>query len=183
MNHFGMFVMVLSGIMFTPIVNAQSQTSRTQGEFDGTVTLGGSIIDTPCAIDADSRDQSISIVTVPLSQIIQDRESPARNFSIRLINCVLTPVTPGKPNWQSFNITFDGPTDGQNFGVFGHANGLSIKITDSDGNVAIPGTPMPDLAIQPGDSTLNYNVRVVPNNKHLKPGNYQTTIRFKMDYY
>ncbi|HDN2510915.1 fimbrial protein [Providencia vermicola] len=183
MNHFGTIVMVLSGIMFAPIVSAQNQISRAQGPFEGTVTMGGSIIETPCAIDADSRDQSVSITTVPVSQIIHDRESPVRNFSIRLINCVLTPVTPGTPNWQTFNITFDGPTDGRNFDVFGHANGLSVKISDADGNVAIPGKAMPDLPIKAGETTLHYNVRVVPNNKRLKPGNYQTTIRFKMDYY
>ncbi len=51
------------------------------------------------------------------------------------------------------------------------------------GNIAIPGKPMPSLPITVGDSILHYNVRVVSNNKRLKPGNYQTTIRFKMDYY
>lgn len=183
MNHFGIIVMVLSGIIFAPTVSAQNQISRASGPIDGRVSMGGSIIETPCAIDADSRDQSVSITTVPISQIIQDRESPTRDFSIRLINCVLTPATPGKPNWQFFNITFDGPTDGRNFDVFGHANGLSVKITDSNGNVAIPGKAMPDLPIKVGSNTLNYNVRVVSNNKRLKPGNYQTTIRFKMDYY
>lgn len=183
MNHFGIIVMVLSGMIFAPIASAQNQNSRAQSQFKGTVTMGGSIIESPCAIDADSRDQSVSITTVPVSQIIHDRESPTRDFSIRLINCVLTPVTPGAPNWQTFNITFDGPTDGHNFDVFGHANGLSVKISDTAGNVAIPGKAMPDLPIKPGETTLHYKVRVVPNNKRLKPGNYQTTIRFKMDYY
>lgn len=183
MNHFGMVVMVLSGMVFVPIVSAQGQMSRAQALPIGYVSLDGSIIEAPCAIDAGSRDQSVSITTVPVSQIIQDRESPISHFSIRLINCVLTPITPGKPNWQSFRITFDGPADGRNFDVFGHANGLSMKITDSDGNIAIPGKPMADLAIKPGETTLNYGVRVVANNKHLKSGNYQATIRFKMDYY
>ncbi|EPL9568893.1 fimbrial protein [Providencia rettgeri] len=183
MNHFGIIVMVLSGMIFAPIVSAQNQISRALKPIDGTVSMGGSIIEAPCAIDADSRDQSVNITTVPISQIIQDRESQTQDFSIRLINCVLAPITPGKPNWQFFNITFDGPTDGRNFDVFGHANGLSVKITDSNGNVAIPGKAMPDLALKPGSNTLNYNVRVVSNNKRLKPGNYQTTIRFKMDYY
>ncbi|ENR5390400.1 TPA: type 1 fimbrial protein [Providencia rettgeri] len=183
MNHFGIIVMVLSGMIFAPIASAQNQNSRAQSQFKGTVTMGGSIIESPCAIDADSRDQSVNIITVPVSQIIHDRESPASDFSIRLINCVLTPVTPGAPNWQTFNITFDGPTDGRSFDVFGHANGLSVKISDIAGNVAIPGKAMPDLPIRAGETTLHYKVQIVPNNKRLKPGNYQTTIRFKMDYY
>ena len=183
MNHFGIIVMVLSGMIFAPIVSAQNQNSRAQSQLKGTVTMGGSIIESPCAIDADSRDQSVNITTVPVSQIIHDRESPTSDFSIRLINCVLTPVTPGTPNWQTFNITFDGPTDGRNFDVFGHANGLSVKISDTAGKVAIPGRAMPDLPISAGNTTLHYKVRVVSNNKRLKPGNYQTTIRFKMDYY
>lgn len=182
MNHFGRIVIVLSGMMFASVVCAQGQMSRAQ-QPQGYVTLGGSIIETPCAIDAGSRDQSVSLTTVPVSQIIHDRESPESHFSIRLINCVLTPVTPGKPNWQAFSITFDGPADREQFNVFGHANGLAMKITDSDGNAAIPGQPMASRPITTGDMTLNYGVRVVSNRKHLKPGNYQATVRFKLDYY
>lgn len=182
MDHFGIIVTVLSGMMFTSVVNAQAPVSRTL-QPQGYVTLDGSIIETPCAIDAGSRDQSVNITTVPVSQIIHDRESPESHFSIRLINCVLTPVTPGTPNWQAFMMTFDGPADGNNFDVFGHASGLSMKITDSDGNAAIPGQPMNALPIKTGDMTLNYGVRVVSNNKHLKAGSYQATIRFKLDYY
>ncbi len=79
----------------------------------------------------------------------------------------------------NFQYYIDGPTDGRNFDVFGHANGLSVKISDTAGNVAIPGRAMPDLPISAGNTTLHYKVRVVSNNKRLKPGNYQTTIRFK----
>lgn len=41
MNHFGIIVMVLSGMIFAPIVSAQNQNSRAQSQFKGTVTMGG----------------------------------------------------------------------------------------------------------------------------------------------
>jgi type 1 fimbria pilin len=168
--------MVFSGMVLTPFMSLAQMPQ-------GTVSLDGAIIEAPCAIEAGSRDQSISITTVPVSQIIHDRESPESHFSIRLINCVLTPLTPGQPDWQSFRITFDGPTDGQNFETFGHSNGLAMKITDSDGNAAIPGQAMASRPLSSGGMTLNYVVRVVSNNKHLKAGNFQATVRYKLDYY
>ena len=177
MNHFGIFAMVFSGIMVIPAMTSYAE----QG--NGYVSVEGSIIDSPCAIDAGSRDQSIELMTIPVSQMIHDREGPIRPFSIRLINCTLTPLTPGKPDWQSFEITFDGSLDGDNFQLFGKARGVSLKIIDAFGNRAFPGTPLPASAIEPGTMTLNYGMRLVSNNQRLKAGNYKTTIQFKMDYY
>ncbi|HBO24496.1 MULTISPECIES: fimbrial protein [unclassified Providencia] len=177
MNHFGIFVMVFSGIMVIPAMASHAE----QG--NGYVSVEGSIIDSPCAIDAGSRDQTIELMTIPVSQMIHDREGPIRPFSIRLINCTLTPLTPGKPDWQSFEITFDGSLDGDNFQLFGKARGVSLKIIDAFGNHALPGKPLPARAIEPGTMTLNYGMRLVSNNQRLKAGNYKTTIQFKMDYY
>lgn len=177
MDHFGIFVMVLSGVIVFPAIASQTE----QGS--GYVAVEGSIIDSACAIDAGSRDQSIELMTIPVSQMIHDREGPVRPFSIRLINCTLTPLTPGKPNWQSFKITFDGPLDGDNFRLFGEAKGVSLKIIDTYGNHALPGKPLPARLIESGDMTLNYGMRLVNNSQRLESGHYQTTIRFKMDYY
>ncbi|EMI5492678.1 type 1 fimbrial protein [Providencia stuartii] len=181
MNHFGILAMVFSGMIAIP-ASASVQTYRaTQG--DGYVAVEGSIIDSPCAIEAGSRNQSIELKTIPISQMIHDKQGPIRPFSIRLINCVLTPLTPGKPDWQSFEITFDGSHDGDNFRLFGKAKGISLKITDEQGNHAFPGKPLPARSIESGSMTLNYGMRLVTNNQRLESGNYQTTVRFKMDYY
>lgn len=181
MNHFGIIVMVLSGIIVVPAYANNNVNNAMQG--NGYVAVEGSIIDSPCAIDAGSRNQSIELTTIPISQMINNPKGPPSPFSIRLINCVLTPLTPGKPDWQSFEITFDGSHDGDNFRLFGHSKGIALEITDTLGNQALPGKPLPARGIEPGSMTLNYSLRLVNNNQLFKSGNYQTTIRFKMDYY
>ncbi|EKT60762.1 fimbrial protein [Providencia burhodogranariea] len=181
MSHFGIFVMVFSGLIVIP-ANANTQLNKAM-QGNGYVTVEGSIIDSPCAIDAGSRNQSIKLKTIPISQMIHDKAGPTRPFSIRLINCVLTPLTPGKPDWQAFEITFDGADDGDNFRLFGNAKGVALQITDASGNHALPGKPLPARSIESGSMTLNYDMRLVANNQRLESGNYQTIVRFKMDYY
>ncbi len=149
----------------------------------GRVNMQGSIIETACAIDTQSRDQTIDMDTAPVSQIARDGQGVSRPFSIRLVNCVLGRIDPRLPDWQRFQVTFDGRADTGGFGVEGEANGVALQITDAGGNIANPGQALPAGEIIPGDKTLNYSMRLVGNNQVLKAGEYYSTLRFKMDYY
>ncbi|MGG8041373.1 fimbrial protein [Klebsiella aerogenes] len=150
----------------------------------GRVNMQGSIIDTPCAIDVNSRDQTIDMAVIPVGQIIRDNHGPERAFHIRLINCTLTPLRPNSPDWSKFRITFDGPSTGQNlFRVSGDARGVGLQIADTAGAVAIPGEAMPAAELLIGNMQLNYTLRLMSNREHLRAGAYRTTIRFKLDYF
>ncbi|RJF53301.1 type 1 fimbrial protein [Serratia inhibens] len=149
----------------------------------GRVNMEGAILDTACAIEAGSRDQSIEMSTLPLSQIIRDGQGLTKPFTIRLVNCVLSRATAGLPDWQRFQVTFDG--DGRNglFQVHGEARGVALQITDARGNIALPGKPLPMSDVNPGNMDLNYFLRLVGDQNVLRVGEYYSAVRFKLDYY
>ncbi|RTF43124.1 fimbrial protein [Serratia marcescens] len=147
----------------------------------GVVNMQGSIIDAACAIALDGREQSIDMGVIPMADIIRDGQGRSKPFSINLINCVLE--RPGKENWKNFQVTFDGDTEGKLFGVYGGASGVGLQITDGLGNVASPGKALPLMDIIPGNSQLNYSLKLMANNHALKSGDYFSSIRFKLDYF
>ncbi|AML56199.1 Major MR/P fimbria protein precursor [Serratia rubidaea] len=148
----------------------------------GQVSMHGAIIDTACAIAAGSRDQTIDMETVPLGQIVRDGRGMTKTFSIELVNCVLE--RPGnKPDWKFFQVTFDGHADGALFGVQGEARGVALKIDDGNGKRVIPGEPLAQESVTPGNRVLRYSMTLMPNHQPLKAGAYFSTVRFKLDYF
>lgn len=146
------------------------------------ITMNGSIIETACSIDISSRDQTIEMGSLSISQMIRDGQSNTKNFSIKLINCVLERTETKKPNWQYFTVTFDGVHDGSLFTVNGQAEGFGIEISSADGEVVYPGKVMSSQELTDGNRDLNYKLRLIRNNKVLEPGNYFSLIKYKLDY-
>ncbi|OKB66579.1 pilin [Serratia marcescens] len=170
------------GASLLALLAAAGVQARDQGH--GRVNMEGSIIDTPCAIDVASRDQTIDMLTLPVGQIIRDGYGPTRPFSIRLVDCALTPMLPNRPDWSHFRVTFDGPTAHDDlFSVSGQARGVGLQIADIAGAIAVPGKPMPASALQVGSMRLDYTLRLVGDHQTLRAGAYRTTIRFKLDYF
>lgn len=155
--------------------------SAVQGQ--GRVNMQGAIIDTACAIATESREQTIDMEVIPVSDIARDGKGRYVPFSIELINCILTRSDKKLPDWRQFQVTFDGNVDGDMFGIHGDASGVALVITDMFGNVAIPGKPLPLADILLGNQRLNYGITLMANKKTLKPGSYFSSVRFKMDYY
>lgn len=147
----------------------------------GRVNMHGAIIDTACAIAIDSREQTIDMGVLPLSDIIRDGQGSSQQFSIDLVNCITE--RPGKEGWKKFQVTFDGEPNGELFGVNGSASGVALQIIDANGNVATPGKAMPPMDIISDNSQLNYVMRLVANSQTLKSGDYLSSIRFKLDYF
>lgn len=149
----------------------------------GRVNMQGAVIETACAIDTESRDQTIDMSIAPLSQIIRDGKGATRAFSIRLVNCVLERIDENLPKWHRFQVTFDGRVDNGLFGVDGQARGVALQLADSEGNIVSPGNPTPLMDITAGNRELNYSLRLVSNQQLLRSGEFTSSIRFKMDYY
>ncbi|WP_099707421.1 MULTISPECIES: fimbrial protein [unclassified Erwinia] len=150
----------------------------------GQVSVQGAIIDTPCAIAVESRDQSIVMATLPVTRLLRDGQGPKQVFSIHLINCTLTPALFDQHDWSKFRVTFDGPvSDGSLFALKGEGKGIGLQISDSNGNVALPGQAMPAGLLQPPDMIIRFYLRLVENHQPLRVGSYGATIRFKLDYY
>lgn len=157
------------------------QSSQLQGW--GQVNMVGAIIETACAIGTLSRDQTINMGILPISQIVRDGQGLIQPFSIRLVSCILTRQDTSLPDWRHFQITFDGSMDAGLFGIEGDAKGVALQLADSQGNIATPGTPLQGGEISAKDMLLNYSLRLVSNHQLLRAGEYTSTVRFKMDYY
>lgn len=164
------------------LLNTQAQATH-QPQGWGRVNMKGSILDTACAIAAGSREQTINMDTVSVGDIMRDGQGTTRNFSVDLINCELSRQDKKLPEWRHFQVTFDGDADGTLFGVNGEAKGVALEITDSLGNKAAPGEPLPLGEITPGTMKLDYTMKLVSNNRVLKAGGYNSAVRFKLDYY
>lgn len=147
----------------------------------GQVYMQGSIIDTACAIAVESREQTIDMGIIPLSEIIRDGQGKSRKFSINLINCVLK--REGKDDWKQFQVTFDGDNNDGLFGVHGNASGIALQLSDVLGNIIVPGKALPLIDLSSGEKQLDYSLRLVADNHILKSGNYFSSIRFKLDYF
>ncbi|WP_236720706.1 fimbrial protein [Serratia marcescens] len=149
----------------------------------GEVSVQGRIIASACAIDTDSRDQTINMGNIPIGRIIRDGQGEAYPFSIKLVNCALEKTPATKGNWRYFEITFDGENDSGLFGLHGEAKGIALKIIDAQGQIATPGVPLLKSEIEPNEMTLSYSIRLVGNNQIVDAGEHYSTVRYKMDYY
>lgn len=158
----------------------------------GRVNMAGSIIDTACAIEAGSLDQTIDMGVNPMSQLVMQDAGGNRHwhgqlhtFTIRLIDCVLqrgSSNIQSRTEWQHYQITFDGANDGDNFNVDGDARGVALQIRDQHGNLAHPGEPMPRGSLISDNQDLLFSLSLTSNQKTLRAGEFRSTLRFRMDY-
>ncbi|ASM15412.1 type 1 fimbrial protein [Serratia marcescens] len=170
-----------SAVLVNLLLCSSLAHSANQGR--GEVTVNGRIIASACAIDTESGDQTITMATLPVSQIIRDGQGELHEFTIKLVNCTLEKFNPELDDWRYFAVTFDGREDAGLFGVDGNAKGIALQISDTRGNVAAPGMPMAKNEIQSDTMAFNYGLRLMGNNQVMKAGSYYSTVRFKMDYY
>ena len=167
-------LLLVQGVLLSP---AQADSALLWGR----IGMNGSIVDSACAIDTGSYEQTVDMGMLPVGTIRQQGYGPVRPFSIALIGCTLTPYA-GEA-WQSFTVTFDGPADGEWFSVSGEARGVALSLQDGQGQPIYPGQSTPKQAIVPGNSVLHYGLRLVSDERPLRPGEYQSALRFKLEYY
>ena len=172
-------------IFISPYLGAQETA---QG--DGVLTLGGEVVDSACALELASADQSIEMTPEPIGRLLRNARGQPYPFQLRLVNCSLSrpdPSRPGTslPDWQHLQVTFDGPRDreGRSFAAFGNSQGVAFHIWDAAGEESIPGKPMALQPLAEGDMTLHYTLRLVGNGLPLLPGAHGAAVRFKLDYF
>lgn len=156
-------------------------THASMNVLEGRISMSGSIVDTACAIDTGSYEQTIDMGILPVNSLRQIGQGPVQSFTITLIGCRLIPKD--GEDWENFSVTFDGNANGEWFSVSGDARGIALSLQDASGNIVLPGLATPKQAIKPGNYVLKYSLKVVSDKTPLRPGDYQTAIRFKLDYY
>lgn len=160
-----------------------SPLALSTNQWRGEVTVSGRIITSACTIDTENVDQTITIATLPISQIIHDDQSDWRAFNIKLVNCFLERFSSELDKFRYFSVTFYGREDTGMFGVDGSAKGVALQISDSLGNIIMPGVPMVRNEIKPSTMQFSYGLRLIGNNPMMKAGSYSSIVHFQMDYF
>ncbi|WP_313771559.1 fimbrial protein [Proteus vulgaris] len=179
-----LLLLVATGLLVKPVmaVTDIKQDVKSHQRF-GVVSLQGSILEPTCTISAGSREQVISLNTVSIPTLVVEGQGPIEYFSIRLTECSLVDQKGTQAERPRFTATFEGPAQNGLFQLFGDAKGASLAIADRYGRSAIPGKPLPPVDIDTKSLSLLYQARLVKNNDIPRAGNYQATLRFKLEYY
>ncbi|MFP2240616.1 fimbrial protein [Pseudescherichia vulneris] len=150
----------------------------------GHVKMQGAIVDTACAIATGEADQSVSMGTLSFSELVNHGRGHVVPLTIHLVNCVLNgPDVSGVHHWKDVRITFSGKADGpRRFALQGNGRGEALVIADSHGVEAEPGEAMPPTSIEPGNMALRYRLWLTGNQQKMRPGHFNTTIRYFMEY-
>lgn len=174
-----------TGFLWVLVVCAASVPAARAGSFrDHThVSMEGAILDTPCSIEPESRDQVIEMGSTSLGLIARKGADKRVPFIIRLTGCVLQRSDPRLPDWQQVAIKFDGVSDGNDFAVRGAGNGVALQIADETGNVVHPGTRLSSVHLTQDDQTLRFTLQLVSNHKPLRQGAYFSVIHFRLNYF
>lgn len=154
----------------------------------GNVNVGGSIVDTPCAIDTESQDQTVLMPTMTVGSILGQNKKNKKDFFIKLINCDTVSVSKPEHQWGYYSITFYGDNTSQTypsrlFDVKGEAKGVGLAIRTVAGEQATPGASFDYHMIAKGENILAYSMYLESNGQKIKRGTYSAVIRFAMNYY
>ncbi|WDZ51808.1 fimbrial protein [Acinetobacter vivianii] len=153
------------------------------GSISGHVALGGEVVESACAISPEHLEQHIMLNNISPDRLVRGDGGELHPFSIDLINCNPQRQNPAHESWLGFQITFEGRADGNNFELQGESQGLALEIQDDRGFIARPGIAMPSHPVPVGERKLNYNLRLIGNQKLMKAGRHFAVLKYKLDYY
>lgn len=147
----------------------------------GRVNLNGVIFSSACDIATGDHWQAVGLGTETRSHMKRFGEGEPQPFTIQLTGCTLDGGGNGTP-WQYLTVTFDGADNKGMFRVSG-AGGVALQLTDENGQIVTPGKAIPYREVAVGDIKLNYQVRLKASAGNLVMGSYQTTLRYKVEYF
>lgn len=160
-------------IIFTPNTKAENITLGTKR-----INIQGSIVDSACTIAPGEEEQTVDMAAPPVDDIIIHDQGYSNDFEIKLVNCEQENPERLSLAWQYFQLTFDGDTEGELFGVRGTASGVALQLNDAVGNVIRPGEPL-----RLDGMNQRYSIKLVANDPIFLAGEYFSSVRYKLDYF
>lgn len=143
----------------------------------GKVDFTGTVVDTPCSIEAGDLVQSINFGAISQSTLNDGGTSQPENFSIAIKGCDNTTL-------DTAEITFGGAAGhGDTFGVSGVDN-IGILVQHA-GKAVKPGSSV-ERSLIPGDNTLSFEAMVMGDAdgtaKPVGTGTFHSTADFTIAY-
>ncbi|HHP7631975.1 TPA: fimbrial protein [Escherichia coli] len=150
----------------------------------GRTSFKGQVIAPACTLAMEDRYQGIDMGSIAVRDLQGMHVGSEKKLRLRLRDCELAGVGRRIYTASRIRITFDGvqSNNSEYFAVYGNAEGIHLQIIDEQGYIARVGKPMPPLLLTGNEEGLTYTLRLIRNGKPLKPGDYYTVLRFKVDY-
>jgi len=184
------FNLAVSSMLFMCVNFFISSSYAQNNQGSGRVMLAGKVVDSACALDAQSVYQVIELDDLPMGRLIRQGEGEPHAFSLSLIKCSLTRPDPSRPDtylpdWQHVRVTFEGQADsgGRLFATVGSSRGLALRIADMQGQQSTPGVPMSLTSLSGGDQELRYTLQLVGNGQPMAAGSHRASVRFRLEYF
>lgn len=160
----------------------------------GTLTVSGRLVDSPCRLSMESRDQSIDLGTLASADLAYPgaRSQPVR-FDIRLQGCLVasghlrdsgTDSTTWGKNQPVVDVSFTAPADFSDPSLMklSGVRGIALRLMDSHNrDVRLGSRGVPQL-LTPGDNSLHWVVVAERVPGSLVPGAFRAITDFRLSY-
>ncbi|ELE9730705.1 type 1 fimbrial protein [Enterobacter kobei] len=185
---------MLSGMVMlaTPGVSAVS-LDGVDGEH-GLLTITGELVDSPCRLSMDSRDQTVDLGTLDSSELsyLGARSRPV-TVTVRLEGCLpasgrLYDEQTGQSmlgnNQPVVNVAFIAPSDVNNPALMklDGVEGIALRVRDDHKRDVHFGSRSVPQLLAPGDNTLHWTIMAERVPGPLRPGPFRAVTDFKMSY-
>ncbi|KDO00466.2 fimbrial protein [Pseudomonas donghuensis] len=147
----------------------------------GKVNFIGSIIDAPCSLDAESKDQTVRMDEISNKTLANQGESSMQSFNIELKQCDISKM-------KKVKVTFGGDadiTDPTLLGIAGSAKGAGIALTNGSGAQVKLGEASAARTLLEGNNTLAFGAFLrgtTAKDVAVTPGEFTATANFMLAY-
>lgn len=160
----------------------------------GTLTVRGELVDSPCRLSMETRDQSIDLGALASADLAYPgaRSRPVR-FAVRLEGCLVasghlrdaeTDATTRGVNQPVVDVAFTAPADFSDPSLMKltGVEGIALRLTDGHNrDVRLGSRGMPQL-LTPGDNSLGWTVVAERTPAPLVPGAFRAVADFRLSY-
>ncbi|MBH3259862.1 type 1 fimbrial protein [Serratia marcescens] len=145
----------------------------------GKVTFTGSIIDAPCSISPDSKDQVVDLGQISNVALKGGGKSNPRNFDIKLEQCDTATL-------KTVTTTFSGVASAGNanlLGIAGTASGAGVAITHNGEAVKLGESTKPFTLVD-GDNTIHFAAHLQGEGASaaIVPGDFTAVANWTLAY-
>ncbi|CAG9409288.1 MULTISPECIES: fimbrial protein [Providencia] len=179
--------LIMVSILVYPVISGAE--SKKKIELNGSATLKGIVIATPCSVVMQNRFQTIDFSPLAITMLGTklQREQHNQPFILELRDCGSLYSSLDVKTWS---IRFMGQTAEHinGFVLQGASRGLGVSVLDNRLNALVPGQyySLSDNVLLHDKSEktlfLQYFLRLELTGEPIQAGNYQGLIRFFIDY-
>ncbi len=150
----------------------------------GDIVMQGELIEASCTIDPESRELWVNFGEISAREITPEINIlVSKDFDIKLVGCTLPSNDKGSASRAQITMMGTSVNDDQILQVSGDSEGFGIQFRDSHGEILKLNRNMPDYTLLEGRNRLDFTAVLVAYQKHIKAGDFEGVLRFRMDYF